>query len=106
VEKARVFHIAAFVYGVIASLPAGEKLSVAGGTPLVQTAKLMELPSTPSLPSIQQLKQEHSLYERRLDTLRDKMFLTDAEQLEEVRLKKLKLSLKDEMERLRRLGAA
>jgi hypothetical protein len=50
--------------------------------------------------------QEHSLYARRLDTLRAKLFLTDAEQLEEVRLKKLKLSLKDEMERLRRLGAS
>jgi hypothetical protein len=50
--------------------------------------------------------QEHSLYARRLDTLRSKLFLTDAEQLEEVRLKKLKLSLKDEMERLRRLGAS
>ena len=40
-----------------------------------------------------------------MDTLRSKLFLTDSEQLEEVRLKKLKLSLKDEMERLRRLGA-
>jgi hypothetical protein len=73
---------------------------------LVQTAKFTELPKTASLPSIQQLMQEHSLYARRLDTLRAKMFLTDAEQLEEVRLKKLKLSLKDEMERLRRLGAS
>jgi hypothetical protein len=72
--------------------------------PLVQTAKFTELPKTASLPSLQQLMQEHSLYERRLDTLRSKQFPTDAEQLEEVRLKKLKLSLKDEMERLRRLG--
>jgi hypothetical protein len=47
--------------------------------------------------------QEHSLYERRLETLRAKLFLTESEQMEEVRLKKLKLSLKDEMERLRRL---
>ena len=72
----------------------------------MQTAKFMELPKTASLPSIQQLMQEHSLYDRRLDTLRSKLFLTDAEQLEEVRLKKLKLSLKDEMERLRRMGAS
>ena len=81
-------------------------LFVAGGTALVQTAKFTELPNTTSLPSIQQLMQEHSLYARRLDTLRSKLFLTDSEQLEEVRLKKLKLSLKDEMERLRRLGAS
>jgi hypothetical protein len=78
----------------------------AGGTALVQTAKFTELPKTASLPTIQQLMQEHSLYDRRLDTLRSKHFLSDAEQLEEVRLKKLKLSLKDEMERLRRLGAS
>ncbi|HEX4577175.1 MAG TPA: DUF465 domain-containing protein [Edaphobacter sp.] len=72
----------------------------------MQTAKFTELPKTASLPSIQQLMQEHSLYDRRLDKLRSKLFLTDAEQLEEVRLKKLKLSLKDEMERLRRIGAS
>ena len=72
----------------------------------MQTAKFMELPKTESLPSIQQLMQEHSLYDRRLDTLRSKLFLTASEQLEEVRLKKLKLSLKDEMERLRRMGAS
>jgi hypothetical protein len=46
------------------------------------------------------------LYERRLDTLHSKLFLTEPEKLEEVRLKKLKLSLKDEMERLRRLDSA
>jgi hypothetical protein len=72
----------------------------------VQTAKFTELPKTASLPTLQQLMQEHSLYARRLDTLRTKLFLTDSEQLEEVRLKKLKLSLKDEMERLRRMGAS
>ena len=72
----------------------------------MQTAKFTELPESASIPSIQQLMQEHSLYERRLDTLRSKQFPTDAEQLEEVRLKKMKLSLKDEMERLRRLAAS
>jgi hypothetical protein len=71
----------------------------------VQTAKFTELPKPTSLPSIHQLTQEHSLYERRLDTLRAKAFPSAEEQMEEVRLKKLKLSLKDEMERLKRLGA-
>lgn len=67
----------------------------------MQTAKYTELPITPH-PTIQQLAQEHSLYDRRLDTLRSKL-LTEPEKLEEIRLKKLKLSLKDEMERLRRM---
>jgi hypothetical protein len=71
----------------------------------VQTARFAELPKPSSLASLHQLSQEHSLYERRLDTLRSKAFPTEAEQMEEVRLKKLKLSLKDEMERLRRLDA-
>jgi len=70
----------------------------------MQIAKFMELPQATPHPSLQQLAQEHSLYDRRLDTLRSKLFLTEPEKLEEVRLKKLKLSLKDEMERLRRMG--
>ncbi len=71
----------------------------------MQIARFTELPEAAPHPSLQQLTQEHSLYERRLDTLRSKLFLTEPEKLEEVRLKKLKLSLKDEMERLRRMGA-
>ena len=71
----------------------------------MQTAKFTELPESTSIPSIYRLEQEHSLYARRLETLRAKLFLTEAEKVEEVRLKKLKLSLKDEMERLRRPGA-
>jgi hypothetical protein len=72
----------------------------------MQTAKFTELPKPSSLPSVHQLMQEHSLYARRLDTLRAKVFLTENEKMEEIRLKKLKLSLKDEMERLRRLGVS
>jgi len=72
----------------------------------MQTAKFTELPQPSSLLSIHQLMQEHSLYARRLDTLRAKVHLTESEEMEEVRLKKMKLRLKDEMERLRRLGVA
>jgi hypothetical protein len=72
----------------------------------VQTAKFTELPTPTSHLSLHQLSQEHSLYDRRLDTLRSKAYPTAAEQLEEVRLKKLKLRLKDEMERLRRFGGS
>ena len=45
---------------------------------------------------------EHSQYERRLDSLIQKRYLTDDEKLEEVRLKKLKLRLKDQMEHIER----
>ncbi|MEO8737676.1 MAG: hypothetical protein ABI380_14200 [Edaphobacter sp.] len=70
----------------------------------MQTAKFTELPESTAIPSIYRLEQEHSLYARRLETLRAKLFLSEAEKVEEVRLKKLKLSLKDEMERLRHPG--
>lgn len=44
------------------------------------------------------LAQEHSQYSQRLDALTQKRYLSDDEKLEEVRLKKLKLKLKDQME--------
>lgn len=68
----------------------------------MQTDKFSDIPKSTPHPSLQQLAQEHSLYDRRLEALRSKLFLTEPEKLEEVRLKKLKLSLKDEMERIRR----
>ncbi len=46
------------------------------------------------------LAQEHSQYSQRLDSLLQKRFLSDDEKVEEVRLKKLKLRLKDQMERI------
>ncbi len=46
------------------------------------------------------LIQEHSQYSQRLDALIQKRFLSEDEKLEEVRLKKLKLRLKDQMELL------
>jgi uncharacterized protein YdcH (DUF465 family) len=48
------------------------------------------------------LVQEHTQYEQRLDSLTEKRYLTDDEKLEEVRLKKLKLRLKDQMESIER----
>ena len=44
------------------------------------------------------LAQEHTHYAQRLDRLIQRRFLTDDEKLEEIRLKKQKLRLKDQME--------
>ena len=44
------------------------------------------------------LVQEHTQHSERLDSLTQKRYLTEDEKLEEVRLKKLKLRLKDQME--------
>jgi uncharacterized protein YdcH (DUF465 family) len=44
------------------------------------------------------LATEHTQYAERLDLLTQKRYLTEDEKLEEVRLKKLKLRLKDQME--------
>jgi uncharacterized protein len=43
---------------------------------------------------------EHAQYSRRLDSLIQKRYLSDEEKVEEVRLKKLKLRVKDQMERI------
>jgi uncharacterized protein len=47
--------------------------------------------------TFQKLATEHSRYAQRLDALHEKRYLSEEEKLEEVRLKKLKLKLKDEM---------
>ena len=44
------------------------------------------------------LAQEHAQYSQRLDSLIEKRYLSEDEKLEEVRLKKLKLRIKDQME--------
>ncbi|MFY9646980.1 MAG: DUF465 domain-containing protein [Terriglobales bacterium] len=48
----------------------------------------------------QRLVQEHSQYSQRLESLTQKRYLSEDEKLEEVRLKKLKLRLKDQMQNL------
>ena len=48
----------------------------------------------------QRLSSEHAHYSDLLDQLTSKRYLTDQEQLEETRIKKMKLRLKDEMETL------
>jgi len=55
--------------------------------------------------TIENLQLEHQDHERRLEELRNRTFLTPDEEMEEKRLKKLKLYLKDQMERLRRTAS-
>ncbi len=50
--------------------------------------------------SFRKLLEEHSQYSQRLEALITKKYLSEDERLEEVRLKKLKLRLKDQMESL------
>ncbi|MBZ5640274.1 MAG: hypothetical protein LAO51_16130 [Acidobacteriia bacterium] len=44
------------------------------------------------------LAQKHQEYDRRLEELRGLRYPTEVEKLEEIRLKKLKLAMKDQME--------
>lgn len=44
------------------------------------------------------LAREHAQYSQRLESLTEKRYLTEDEKVEEVRLKKMKLRLKDQME--------
>jgi len=50
--------------------------------------------------NFRKLLEEHSQYSQRLEALITKKYLSEDEKLEEVRLKKLKLRLKDQMESL------
>ena len=51
-------------------------------------------------PEYRRLCEEHTRYASQLDRLALQAFLTEEEKLEEVRLKKLKLRVKDQMELL------
>ena len=57
-------------------------------------------------PHFQRLVRRHREYEKRLEQLRDLRYPNIDEQMEEVKLKKLKLSIKDQMERLVRDAAS
>jgi len=48
------------------------------------------------------LAQEHSQYVTRLDAITSKPYLNDDDKIEEIRLKKLKLKVKDQMELIER----
>lgn len=54
------------------------------------------------MPRLRQLREEHSRYAKQLEFLSGKPYLSEDEKLEEVRLKKLKLHLKDQISALSR----
>jgi uncharacterized protein YdcH (DUF465 family) len=65
----------------------------------------METPKDQLLASHDELRRlavEHTQYAQRLESLTQKRYLTEDEKMEEVRLKKLKLRLKDQMESIQR----
>jgi hypothetical protein len=53
----------------------------------------------------EELRSQHQDHEKRLEELKQKAWLTPEEEIEEKRLKKLKLRLKDQMEHLRRAAS-
>jgi uncharacterized protein YdcH (DUF465 family) len=53
-------------------------------------------------PTYRELAERHHQLDDKLHQFTDRHYLTDSEQVEEVTLKKLKLALKDQMERIAR----
>lgn len=59
----------------------------------------IEQPLSAGADSLNRLVEEHRRYSRKLEAMLSQSFLSQSEQLEAIRLKKLKLKLKDELER-------
>jgi hypothetical protein len=57
----------------------------------------MEAKNLPGSEGLQDLEAQHRRYSEQLEALIQKPYLSEEEQLEEVRLKKLKLQVKDKM---------
>ena len=56
-------------------------------------------------PIFEELRSQHEDHERRLEELKRRPWLTPDEEMEEKRLKKLKLQIKDQMAYLRRAAS-
>jgi len=57
----------------------------------------LEANAQPDSEAIRQLEEQHRHYSEKLEALAQKSWLSEDEQLEEVRLKKLKLRIKDQL---------
>ena len=62
----------------------------------------IEQATRPEQNPLGRLVEEHRQYSRKLETILAQPYLTENDQIEAARLKKLKLKLKDEMERYAR----
>lgn len=57
----------------------------------------LEANAQPDSEEIRRLEEEHRHYSEKLESLLQKPWLTEDDQLEEIRLKKLKLHIKDQL---------
>lgn len=62
----------------------------------------IEQPDSTGAATLGRLVEEHRRYSRKLDAILSHPYLSENEQIEATRLKKLKLKLKDELERYAR----
>lgn len=69
-----------------------------GDTPVSSPTEAIREQLMANNPEYQRLRQEHARYAAQLEQLATKPYLTEDEKMEEVRLKKLKLRVKDQME--------
>jgi uncharacterized protein YdcH (DUF465 family) len=87
-------------FGGCGRVEPGYDPAAGGDTPVSTPTEAVRVQLMASNPEYRRLQEEHSHYASQLDRLSSKHYLSSEEQMEEVRLKKLKLWTKDQMETL------